>query len=249
MHRLGIPARLLSPGYSKSLDHFDPDASRPIDVMFLGAHSLRRTKYLSRAARVLSRHNCLVQISEATPSPGDTSSFLAGRGRWPLLAQTKVLISLHRDDGSRFEWRGALDAIHAGAVVVTEPSSGIAPLVAGEHLLVASADSLPYVVEEVLRDEEPLGSAAPQAYERLKAGSLTRSWVSVLRAAVVELVGEPVPSGDRSDQVAAASGRLRPVAAFVRPDGPRRSGRRARRGRASTWRAETRLGSTPGADA
>ena len=97
MHRLGIPARLIRPGYSKSLDRFDPAAARPIDVMFLGTHSLRRTKYLSRAARVLSRHNCLLQVSEDTPSAGDTSSFLA-QGRWPLLAQTKVLISLHRDE-------------------------------------------------------------------------------------------------------------------------------------------------------
>ena len=132
MHRLGIPARPIRPGYSKSLDRFDPAAPRPIDIMFLGAHSLRRTKYLSRAARVLSRYNCLLQISAATPSSGDTSSFLA-QGRWPLLAQTKVLISLHRGDGSRFDWRGALDAIHAGAVVVTEASSGITPLVPGEH--------------------------------------------------------------------------------------------------------------------
>ena len=89
MHRSGIPARLIRPGYSKSLDHFDPRASRPIDVMFLGAHSLRRTKYLGRAARLLSRHNCLLQISDEHPGPGDTSSFLA-QSRWPLLAQTKV---------------------------------------------------------------------------------------------------------------------------------------------------------------
>ena len=65
MHRLGIPARLIRPGYSKSLDRFDPAAPRPIDVMFLGTHSLRRTKYLSGAARVLSRHNCLLQISDS----------------------------------------------------------------------------------------------------------------------------------------------------------------------------------------
>ena len=160
--------------------------------MFLGTHSLRRTKYLSRAARVLSRHNCLLQIAEDIPSPGDTSSFLA-EGRWPLLAQTKILINLHRGDDSRFEWRGALDAVHAGAVVVTEQSSGIAPLVPGEHLLVASADSLPYVVEYLLYDEERLARLRTQAYERLKTWIPYALSVSVLRAAVVELVGEPAP--------------------------------------------------------
>ncbi len=200
MHRLGIPARLLRPGYSKFLDHFDPAAARPIDVMFLGTHSLRRTKYLSRAARVLSRYNCLLQVSEPAPSPGDTSSFLA-QGRWPLLAQTKVLISLHRGEESRVDWRGALDAIHAGAVVVTEHSSGIAPLVPGEHLLVASADSLPYVVDDLLGDEQRLARVRAQAYERLSTWVPYALAVSVLRAAVVELVGEPAPPdaslGDR----------------------------------------------------
>jgi len=202
MHRLGIPARLIRPGYSKFLDRFDAAAGRPIDVMFVGTHSLRRTKYLSGAARVLSRYNCLLQISPVTPSSGDNSSFLA-ESRWPLLVQTKVLISLHRDDGSRFDWRGALDAIHAGAVVVTEPSSGITPLVPGEHLLVASADALPYVVEDLLRDEGRLARLRSQAYERLKAWVPYALGVSVLRAAVVELVGEPVPSGESLNQVSA----------------------------------------------
>lgn len=192
MHRLGIPARLLRPGYSRSLDHFDPEAARPIDVMFLGSHSVRRTKYLSRASRVLSRHNCLLQISEGIPSDGDTTSF-RGKSRWPLLAQTKVVINLHRDDGSRFEWRRALDAIHCGAVVVTEHSSGMSPLVAGEHLIVSSPDSLQFVLEGVLRDEERLARLRQQAYERLCGWMPFALWVSVLRAAIVELVGEPVP--------------------------------------------------------
>jgi hypothetical protein len=194
MHRLGIPARLLRPGYSTALDHFDADAERPIDVMFLGTHSPRRTRYLARAARVLSRHNCLLQIAEPVASPGDSSSFLA-ESRWALLARTKVLVNLHRDEEERFEWRRALDAIHAGAVVVTEHSSGIAPLVPGEHLLVAGADALPFVVEMLLRDEERLARLRSQAYERLSTWVPYALWVSVLRAAIVELVGEPVAPG------------------------------------------------------
>lgn len=191
MHRLGIPARLLRPGYSKSLDHYDAGAERPIDVMFLGARSERRTQYLGRAARVLSRHNCLLQISDGAPSRGDTSSFL-GDGRWPLLAQTKILLNLHRGDDDRFEWRRALDAIHAGAVVVTEHSSGIAPFAAGEHLLVGSPESLPYVAETLLHDAERLARLRAQAYERLSSWVPYALWVSILRAAIVELVGEPV---------------------------------------------------------
>ena len=212
LQRLDIPARLIRPGYSKSLDRFDPNEPRPIDVMFLGTHSLRRTKYLSRAARVLSRHNCMLGISEAIPTAVDTRSLL-GQARWSLLAQAKVLISLHRDDQTRFDWRGALDAIHVGAVVVTEPSSGIAPLVPGEHLVVATADSLPYVVEEVLGDEQRLARLRSGAYQRLRTWVPYALSVAILRAAVVELVGEPVPPE-------AALGRVRPAPAAREATGP-----------------------------
>jgi len=194
MQRLGIPARLIRPGYSKSLDRFDPTAPRPIDVLFLGTHSLRRTKYLSRAARVLSRHNCVLQFSDEIPSADDTSAPLA-EPRWPLLVQAKVLISLHSDEQPGFDWSGALDAIHTGAVIVSEPSSGVAPLVAGEDLVVTSADSLPYVVEDLLGDEHRLARLRSGAYERLRSWIPYALSVAVLRAAVVELVGEAVPCG------------------------------------------------------
>jgi hypothetical protein len=197
MHRLGIPARLIRPGYSKYLDRCDTAAERPIDVMFLGAHTLRRTGYLRAAAGVLARHKCLLQISEGIPTTGDTSSYLA-EGRWPLLAQTKVLISLHGDDESwQFDWRGALDAIHAGAVVVAEHSSAIAPLVPGEHLLVASADALPFVVEELLSDERRIARLRSQAYDWLRTWIPYALPVAVLRATLVELVSEPeAPDAD-----------------------------------------------------
>jgi Glycosyl transferase family 2 len=211
MHRLDITARLIRPGYSKSLDRFDSTASRSIDVMFVGTHSLRRTKYLSRAARVLSRHNCVLQICEDAPNALEIGSPLAA-ARWPLLSQAKVLISLHRDDQLRFDWRGAVDAIHVGTVVVTEPSSGIAPLVPGEHLVATSADSLPYIVEGLLRDERRLARLRSAAYERLRRWVPYALSVAILRAAVVELVGEPAPP-----QAALGNPRPAPAAADTAP--------------------------------
>jgi hypothetical protein len=216
MHRLDITARLIRPGYSKSLDRFDSTAPRPIDVMFVGTHSLRRTRYLSRAARVLSRHNCVLQICDDSPNALDIGSPLA-EARWGLLAQARVLISLHRDDQWRFDWRGAVDAIHAGAVVVTEPASGIAPLVPGEHLVATSADSLPYIVDDLLSDEQRLARLRSAAYERLRRWVPYALPVAILRAAVVELAGGPEASG-------AALGELRPELAGAQaavPPSPR----------------------------
>ena len=224
LHRRGVPARVMRPGYSAALDHFDPGAARPIDVMFLGAHSLRRTRQLSRAARVLSRYRCRVMVGDPAPGPGDAGPLPADR-KWPLLAQTKVLLNLHCGEASDLEWRRVLDAIHAGAVVVSEHSTALSPLVVGEHLLVASADALPFVAETLLRDPERLAFMRERAHERLSAWMPFSLPVSVLRAALVELVGEPVEPG-------AALGRP-----AHRPAGAPSPGGSAAAGRATARRA------------
>ncbi len=182
LSRLGIRARLVRPGYSRLHDHYDPDRARPIDVLFLGAPSSRRTRCVSDAAGVLTRLNWAVHV--APPE--------AAERRWHLLEQAKVVINFHSDNGARVEWREALDAIHAGAVVVTEHCSGLAPLTAGEHLLVASAGSAPFVAEALLRDPGRLAAMRAAAYERLSTWIPFALPVAVLRAAIVELVGEPV---------------------------------------------------------
>ncbi len=194
MRRLGVAARTLKPGYSRLRDSYDPDRPRPIDVMFVGTHSSRRADRLAQYGAVLSRHNCLLHLApeglDGHPSP----SFL-GEGRQALLGQTKVMINLHHDDDAEFEWLRALDAIHAGAVVVSEHSSGIGALEPGKHLLVASGDSLPYVADALLHDEERLRTIRAGAYERL------HSWIpfalpaSIFRAAVIEILGRPLHAG------------------------------------------------------
>jgi hypothetical protein len=189
--RLGIRARLVRPGYTRSHDHFDPDVERPIDVVCLGAHTPRRARYLARAARVLARMECVVRLAGPEPATGGPS--FPADGKWQVLGQTKVVINVHGGECKRLEWCRVLDAVHAGAVVVTEHSSGIAPLQAGEHLLVASADSLPFLAESLVRDPARLAALRVAAYERLSTWIPFALPVAVLRAAVVELVGEPLP--------------------------------------------------------
>ena len=167
-------------------------------MLFVGAHTLRRTRYLNRAASVLARLNCALYLADSERSS------LPADAKWPLLAQTKVVVNLHSGDETRLEWRRVMDAIHGGAAVVTEHSSGIAPLVAGEHLLVASADSLPFVAESLVRDPARLAAMRTAAYERLSTWVPFALPVAVLRAAIVELVGEPIPAE-------ASLGALRPA--------------------------------------
>ena len=194
LHRQGVGARLLRPGYSTAWDHFDARAPRPIEIMFLGTHTERRARYLSRAAPILARHNCLIALADGSPAVGDTSSWLAD-GRWPLLAQTAVVVNLHCGESDRLEWRRVVDAIHAGAVVVSEHSSGLAPLEAGEHLLMAGADALAFVAEALLADEARLATMRQAAYERLRSWYPFALSVAVLRAALLELLSHPVAPG------------------------------------------------------
>ena len=194
MHRHGVRARTLRPGYSRLRDRYDADRSRPIDVMFVGAHSLRRTKHLRQCARVLARRNCLLQFSREPMAGAEIPSFL-GDGRWPLLAQTKIVLNLHREDDTNFEWLRATDAIHAGAVVVSEHSSAISSLEPGRHLLVASVESLPYVIDRLLDDEPRLARMRADAYERLHTWLPFSLSASIFRAAVVEVLGAPLHAG------------------------------------------------------
>jgi len=191
--RAGIQARHLRPGYSSLLDHFDPDAQRDIDVMFLGARTRRREKYLAACAQVLAPYNsCLLFSDGSRPNPGGSPTFLA-EAKWDLLPRAKILLNVHQGGEPHLEWLRVLDAIHAGAVVVTEHSGGIAPLVAGEHLFTASPESLPFILDSVLHAPERLAGARSAAYERIRSWLPLALSVSVLRAAAVELVGRPLP--------------------------------------------------------
>ncbi len=191
LRRLGITARLVRPGYSRALDHFDASAGRPIDILFAGSRTPRRTCYLAAAAPVLARYNS--HVHWVTPGDGDGSGTSSGDEWWSLLTQSKVMINLHRGDERQLEWRRALDAIHAGAVLVSEHSTGLTPLTPGEHLLVARAEALPYVAEVLLRDPQRLSATRSAAYERVSTWVPFALSVSVLRALIVELVGEPLP--------------------------------------------------------
>ena len=193
LRRLGITARVVRPGYSRSLDHFVASADRPIDILFAGTHTLRRTRYLAAAARVLARHECRLEL--VGPDDGsDTGIISRGGSAVAAHAEQSGHQPACRGDEPQLEWREALEAIHAGAVFVSEHSSGIAPLTPGEHLLVAGPDALPYVAETLLRDPERLARMRSAAYERVSTWIPFALSVSVLRALIVELVGEPVPT-------------------------------------------------------
>jgi hypothetical protein len=57
--------------------------------------------------------------------------------------------------------------MHLGAVIVTEPVSGIHPLEPGEHLVVSSADSIPHAIETPVGGVQRLARLCSAGYKRL----------------------------------------------------------------------------------
>lgn len=159
----GIPARHLQLGYTPRWDHFDSDRERDLDVVFLGSHSPRRSAFLNSYARTLSRWKCHIQISDnSKPNTDRSTSFLTDE-KWDLLSRAKILINIHQGKEPYFEWMRALDAVHCGAVLVSEHSTGMAPFVPREHLLTGRPQSLAQIADNLLRD--------PAALDRMRRGA------------------------------------------------------------------------------
>lgn len=191
LHRRGLKARLLRPGWTARHDRFDADAARPINALFLGVQTPRRARWLEHARPVLEGCRVEIQVAHAPPRADDVSAPLAAP-RWDLLARSQILLAVHGDDDRAIDWSGALDAMHAGTVVVSEHSSALAPLVPGEQLVLGCADALPHIARALLRRPQQLAEIRGAAHERLREWIPYALWASVLRAAVVELIGEPL---------------------------------------------------------
>ena len=60
-----------------------------------------------------------------------------GADKYDLLADSRILLNLHRDDRrpGYFEWARMIEAMANGCCIVTEPSAGFEPLVAGQHFV------------------------------------------------------------------------------------------------------------------
>ncbi|MFZ9040886.1 MAG: glycosyltransferase, partial [Ilumatobacteraceae bacterium] len=137
----GVDARHLRLGGVPSMDHRSA-RPRTRDVLFLGGSTDRRRRVLATLAPVLwNRRADLRLFSFDRPvRPGD-GGLVFGNDKYDLLADSTILVNIHRDDTTPgyFEWARMIEAMANGCCVLTEPSAGYEPLVAGEHF-VESAD-------------------------------------------------------------------------------------------------------------
>jgi hypothetical protein len=118
-----------------------PDVVRDRDVVFLGASTARRAARLASLAPLLwDRRSELRLFRFSAPVDQQVPGVVFGTDKYALLARSRILLNLHRDDvvPGYFEWARMVEAMANGCAVLTEPSTGFWPLVDGKHFVTAT---------------------------------------------------------------------------------------------------------------
>jgi hypothetical protein len=213
LERRGIPAQFVPLGYVAPWDHWHGEAGeRSIDLTFLGGYNERRGHALARCAGVLEGRNSALYLTETgRPHTSSAAYFLSHERKWRLMADSKLILNVHRDQLGYLEWHRILGAILNGCVVLSEPSIGFEPLVPGEHFVTVEYDDIPFALEALLGDEQRLESIRRAAYD------LVRDQLPVERAA--EVLVDAVEEASRNSGGTAGDWGL-PVPSPVKLDPP-----------------------------
>jgi len=217
----GITADHLQLGYTASWDHWHAaPGPRPIDVTYLGAEDPRRDALLAGYGRWWWHRRTSILVPVLAPKRHQRPDYLVDDAKYEHLRRCKVLVNLHREGSRSFEWVRVLEAIANGCVVVSEPAHDCAPLVPGEHFVVADAESIPHVVEGLLSQPERLAELQMSAYETVRqelsmatAARMLIETAESLARSDVRALADPDPAPDPSQPESVAP---EPVSAEAR---------------------------------
>jgi hypothetical protein len=153
LQRLGIDAHRLPLGGVPSM--VAESTNRDVDVLFLGGDTERRRAVLATLGPLLwDRHSELRLFRFSEPVHGGVPGLVFGRDKYALLARSRILVNIHRDDvePGYFEWARVVEAMANGTTVVSEPSAGFDPLRPGVDFI--ESDDIAGTVAELLDDPE-----------------------------------------------------------------------------------------------
>ncbi|MGZ4672312.1 MAG: glycosyltransferase [Ilumatobacteraceae bacterium] len=185
VHRLGMAAVHLPLGCTPSMDAWNGDhRARQTDIAFMSGRTPRREQFIAGAGGMLWEWRTDLRFfSWHRPILGEAPSFSMGAAKLAALADTRILLNVHRGDEPYFEWARVVEAIANGCVVASETSVGIEPLVPGVHFLMAPFEHL---AEQAiaLAFDEPRRLAMAEAAYKLATTELSQS--ELLEAALTE---------------------------------------------------------------
>ena len=157
-----------------------PTVARDVDTLFLGGITDRRAAELAGLAPLLWNRNVELRLFRfSAPVRDGAPGLVFGRDKYDLLARSRILLNLHRDDVTPgyFEWARLVEAMANGCAILTEPSTEHEPLVDGEHFV--ATDDVPTALARVARRPGPLSRARrgrpPRRAPRPFAGRLAPS--------------------------------------------------------------------------
>lgn len=203
----GIEADHLQLGYTHHWDRWQGvDRPRPIDITYLGVADSRRDVLIAGYGRWWCERQTAILVPRLAPKPSARPDYVVDEGKYTHLARAKVLVNLHREGSSSLEWVRVLQAVANGCVVVSEPSLDHGPLQPGQHFVVAAAESIPHVVEGLLRDPERLALIRASAYR----------WVREQLDMSQAIEGLAVTA----ERLVSGNGASPPIADVISPDDP-----------------------------
>lgn len=161
----GVPATHLQLGYSAAWDQSaDLTRLRDIAIATVGRYDGRRSRMLAAAAPFwwdVTTHHAVSQ-ADAWDTPSGP------RAASDLLSRTEVVVNVHREFSSGLEWLRAVIAASNGAVLVSEHSDAVVPLVPGQHFISATVDTIPAIARGLLTSPGVLEQYREVAYTFLR---------------------------------------------------------------------------------
>jgi hypothetical protein len=156
-------------GFVASMDRWRREPRlRTVDLAFMGGRTPRREAFIGGAGGVLWEWRTDLRFfSWHRPVTDQAAFFAVGDAKYDALANTRILLNVHRGDEPYFEWARVVEAVANGCVVATESSVGTLPLVPGDHLLMAPLDSLAEEAIALAFDETRRAAIAEAAYDVL----------------------------------------------------------------------------------
>ena len=136
----------------RTLPHSQEWEQRPIDILFVGTMSPRRSEFFARNAGLFAKHRCFFHIPPTDrPIRRESPDSLNSRDMADLCRRSKIVLNIHRDELPYCEWhRVVFHAMRQEALVVTEPMITVPNLVAGSDFVAASKDRLAEKIDRLL---------------------------------------------------------------------------------------------------
>ncbi len=151
-----------------------PPTDRDLDVLFMGSLDPRRGRALAGLAGSLwDRRSELRLFPFDKPVTPGTPGVVFGEDKYELLRRAQVLVNVHRDRSTHlppgatppayFEWVRMVETMANGCVVITEPSAGYEPLIAGTHFIAVEIDEMAAALTALLDHPDRLRAISDAA--------------------------------------------------------------------------------------